>query len=100
MKKLIFCASAALVMLASCGKSEVCDCVDTRVSELKERKESNGDKEKMKAVREKYKVENEKCEKIVEKLAKGKSEADLKKLDEELKKCAGWAEMEKLRQEK
>jgi hypothetical protein len=92
MKKLIFCASAALVMLASCGKSEVCECVDTSVSMLKERKEAKGDEAKMKAMEDKYKSQEEKCKKVFEK----KSDEEMKKLEDEAKKCEGYAEMEKI----
>ncbi len=95
MKKLILCASAALVMLASCGKSEVCECIDTSVSVIKESKEAKGDEAKMKALKEKYKSQEEKCKKVFDK----KSEADMKKLEDEAKKCDGYAEMEKMRNE-
>ena len=92
MKKLILCASAALVMLASCGKSEVCNCVDETVSAMKEMKAANGDEAKMKAVQDKFKSTEDKCKKLDE----GKSEADKKTLQEEAKKCEGYAEMEKI----
>jgi hypothetical protein len=92
MKKLIFCASAALVMLASCGKSEVCDCVDTSLEAMKEMKATKGDTTKMKALEEKYKPTMDKCSKLNE----GKSDADKKKMEEEAKKCDGYAEMDKI----
>jgi hypothetical protein len=92
MKKLIFCASAALVMLASCGKSEVCGCIDTAANVQKELQAAKGDKTKEKAIEEKYKSDEEKCKKLGE----GKSEEDRKKIMEEAKKCDGWAELEKL----
>lgn len=92
MKKLIFCASAALVMLASCGKSEVCECVDTSVAAMKEMKAANGDATKLKSLEEKYKPTMDKCSKLND----GKSDADKKKMEEEAKKCEGYAEMEKM----
>jgi hypothetical protein len=92
MKKLIFCASAALVMLASCGKSEVCECIDETVSAMKEMKAAKGDEAKMKAIGEKFKPTEEKCKKLNE----GKSDADKKKLEDEAKKCDGYAEMDKI----
>jgi hypothetical protein len=97
MKKLIFCASAALVMLASCGKSEVCDCVDTATNMIKEAKAASADTNmvskmaKMKSIQDKNKEAMDKCEKL--------NKADSKKFDDEAKKCDGYAEMEKLRKE-
>lgn len=95
MKKLIFCASAALVLLASCGKSEVCDCVDEQVSVFKEAKAAKGDQTKLKAIQEKYKDSEAKCKKITE----GKSDSEKKKIEDEAKKCDGYAEMDKLMNE-
>lgn len=95
MKKVILSAAAALVLLASCGKSEVCDCVDTTVSVMKEMKTAKGDKAKMKAIQDKNKAAFDKCDKLND----GKSDADKKKLEEEAKKCDGYAEMEKIMKE-
>ncbi len=92
MKKVILSAAAALVLLASCGKSEVCDCIDTSLSAMKEIKAANGDRTKIEAVQNKNKAAFEKCQKLNE----GKSEADTKKMGEEAEKCDGYAEMEKL----
>ncbi len=91
MKKLIFCASAALVLLASCGKSEVCDCIDTMAEGAKEMNSAKGDKAKEKVIIDKYKPKMEKCEKLDE----GKSEEEKKKMEEEMKKCDGYAELTK-----
>ncbi len=88
-------AAAAVVLLASCGKSEVCECVDTSLSMIKEAKETKGDATKMKAITEKYKSQEEKCKKLFDK----KSDEEMKKLEEEAKKCDGYAEMEKMRNE-
>ncbi len=95
MKKVILSAAAALVLLASCGKSEVCDCIDTAAAVMKESKEAKGDMTKIKALQEKYKSQEEKCKKVFDK----KSDADMKKMEEEAKKCDGYAEMEKMRKE-
>ncbi len=95
MKKLIFCASAALVMLASCGKSEVCDCVDTIVEVRKEFNAAKGDKTKEKAIEVKFKTQDEKCKKVFDK----KTEEEFKKLEAEVKKCDGYPEMEKMMKE-
>ena len=95
MKKVILSAAAALVLLASCGKSEVCECIDTSVSVAKEMKAVKGDMAKTKAIQDKNKAAFDKCGKMFE----NKSEADMKKLEEEAKKCDGYAEMEKMRKE-
>jgi ElaB/YqjD/DUF883 family membrane-anchored ribosome-binding protein len=95
MKKVILSAAAALVLLASCGKSEVCECIDTAANVMKESKEAKGDMTKIKALQEKYKSQEDKCKKVFEK----KSDADMKKMEEEAKKCDGYAEMEKMRKE-
>ena len=92
MKKVILSAAAAVLLLASCGKSEVCECVDTTVSVMKEMKAANGDMAKMKAIQDKNKAAFDKCEKLND----GKSDADKKKLEDEAKKCDGYAEMEKI----
>ena len=97
MKKLIFCASAAIVMLASCGKSEVCNCVDTASNMIKEAKAASADTNmvtkmaKIKSIQDKNKEAMDKCEKL--------NKADSKKFDDEAKKCDGYAEMEKMRNE-
>jgi hypothetical protein len=93
MKKVILSAAAALVLLASCGKSEVCECIDGMASATKEMQAAKGDETKMKAIQEKFKSTEDKCRKLGE----GKTDADKKKMEEEAKKCAGYAEMEKMR---
>lgn len=81
--------------MASCGKSEVCECVDTSVEAMKEMKALNGDATKMKALEEKYKPKMDKCSKLNE----GKSDSDKKKMEEEAKKCDGYAELDKMMKE-
>ena len=95
MKKVILSAAAALVLLASCGKSEVCKCNDTKISVLKEMVGVKGDQAKIGAILDKNKAAIEKCGKAFE----GKSDADKKKLEDEEKKCDGYAEGEKLMKE-
>lgn len=95
MKKLIFCASAAFVLLTSCGKSEVCDCIDTAVNIQKELQAAKGDKTKEKAIEDKYKSDDEKCKKVFDK----KTEEEFKKLEAEVKKCDSYPEMEKMMKE-
>jgi len=91
MKKLIFCASAALVLLASCGKSETCNCVDTLLTMSKEAKAANGDMAKIKSIQDKNKEAMDKCDKLIK--------ADRKKFEEDAKKCDGYAELDKMMKE-
>ena len=96
MKKIILSATMLTVLvLASCGKSAVCDCSDTLLSMMKESKESKMDPAKMTAIQEKYKGDLEKCEKITE----GKTEAEIKAMDAEMKECDSFKEMEKMSKE-
>jgi hypothetical protein len=91
MKKVILSAAAALVLLASCGKSEVCDCVDTAINMSKEADAAKEDMTKIKAIQDKNKAAIDKCVKLNEK--------DSKKFEEDMKKCDNYAEMEKMMKE-
>ena len=82
MKKVFLSVVAAGFLLASCG-SDVCDCVNGMEEMKKKMDEADGDEEKIKKVQEEYKDLLDKCEKLGE----GKSEEELKKLEEEAKKC-------------
>jgi hypothetical protein len=96
MKKLIFTGSLfSLFFVSSCGKSEVCTCADTGLAMMKEMKEANMDMTKMKSIQKKYEADLTKCQKMDE----GKSEADKKKMEEELKACDSYKEMETLSKE-
>lgn len=87
---------AAVFFLTSCGGgSPVCGCVDTTVAMLKEAKGLNFDQEKMKSLEEKYKGKMDKCEKLGE----GKSDDDKKKMEEEMKACGSYKEIEALTKE-
>lgn len=82
MKKVLLSAVAAGFLLASCG-SDVCDCVNGMEEMGKKMEEAKGDEEKMKKIQEEYKDLLDKCEKLGE----GKSEDEMKKLEEEAKNC-------------
>jgi len=93
MKKLFVSAAVMSAMfLASCGGSEVCDCSDMALSVAKEMKDIGGDMEKMAEIQEKYKADMEKCEKLGE----GKSDEELKAMEEEMKGCASAKELEEM----
>jgi hypothetical protein len=93
MKKLILSTTAIVALvLASCGKSEVCGCADTGLAMMKEVKEAGMDLSKMQAIQDKYKADIEKCEKLGE----GKSDEEKKKMEEEMKACDSFKEMETL----
>jgi hypothetical protein len=96
MKKVFLAMSVAGLLLASCGKSEVCKCADTLLELSKEMDALKGDYTKMESVMKKYEPEMKKCET----LSKGKGEADEKKFENELKQCDAYKEMEKMRDKK
>lgn len=96
MKKIIVSTTMlAMLVLASCGKSEVCDCAGTGLAMMKEAKEAGSDMTKMQAIQDKYKADMEKCEKLDE----GKTDEEKKKMEAELKECDDYKEMEKLSKE-
>jgi hypothetical protein len=84
MKKIILSATLlSLLVLASCGKSAVCECIDTASAAQKEMMEAKGDQAKITAIEEKYKGDMETCQKLGE----GKTEEEQKALAEEAKAC-------------
>jgi hypothetical protein len=93
MKKIILTMSVAGLLLASCGKSEVCKCADTLLEMSKEMKALDGDFTKMESVMKKYEADMKKCDEMT----KDKPEAEQKKFEEELKKCDSFKELEKLK---
>jgi hypothetical protein len=94
MKKLFVSAGVISAMfLASCGGgSGVCDCADMAVAMMNEMKDLDGDMEKMTAITENYADDMKKCEAMED----GKSEEELKAMEEEMKGCASFKEMEKM----
>jgi hypothetical protein len=92
MKKIILSFAALSLVLASCGGSDVCNCADTMLEMSKEMKEVKGDFTKIEAIQKKYEADFKKCEKLGE----GKSEDEKKKMEEELKACDSYKEMEKM----
>jgi hypothetical protein len=101
MKKTILGAAAVVMLLAaSCGGSEVCDCVELNVSIMKEIKDAKMDPAKMKDIETKYKADFETCLALrKDKSGKDKSEEELKKMEEESKNCDSYSEYEKLTKE-
>ena len=93
MKKIILSFAALSLVLASCGGSDVCNCADTMLEMSKEMKEVKGDFTKIEAIQKKYEADFKKCEKLGE----GKSEEEIKKMEEELKTCDSYKELEKLK---
>ena len=96
MKKIILSFAALSLVLASCGGSDVCNCADTMLEMSKEMKDVKGDFTKIEAIQKKYEADFKKCEKLGE----GKSEDEKKKMEEELKACDSYKEMEKMMKEK
>lgn len=85
----------AVLVLSSCGKSEICDCAETGLSMMKDAKEVGMDPTKLEAIQAKYKADMEKCEKLDE----GKSDEEKKAMEAELKECESFKEMEKMSEE-
>ena len=85
MKKVIYSvAIVATMALASCGGgASVCDCLKMGEEAMKESQEAAGDEAKLKEIQEKYKLKAEECKKLGE----GKSEEEMKKLQEEVEAC-------------
>ena len=92
MKKNILSISALLIVLASCGRSEACSCSDSMLEMTKEMGQIKGDYTKIEAIQKKYEADLKKCEKLGE----GKSDEEKKKIQEELKSCDSYKEIEKL----
>ena len=88
MKKLVLTVATGLVFLSSCGKSEVCECVDSAVSMMKEFRDANGNMNKLQEIQDKHKDDLMKCDKL--------NDTDKKKFEEEAKKCDGYSELENL----
>ncbi|MEY3438531.1 MAG: hypothetical protein RL265_1116 [Bacteroidota bacterium] len=96
MKKIIVSAAVlAVLVLSSCGKSEICSCAETGLSMMKEVKDSKMDPTKMEGIQTKYKADLEKCQKMNE----GKSEKELKAMETEMKACDSYKELETLSKE-
>jgi len=91
MKKLFVSAGVISAMfLASCGGgSEICDCADMSKAMMEEMAADGAD---FAAITEKYKAEAEKCEKLGE----GKTDEEMKAMEEEMKGCDSFKEMEKM----
>ena len=80
--KNLWLIGAVVFALASCGGPSVCDCVQWEKDYRKEKSDADGDDEK-KAVKEKYKDKEEKCEKMYDEATK----EEQKKMREEAEKC-------------
>jgi hypothetical protein len=85
----------AVLALASCGKSEVCNCASVGLEMMKEARDAKMDPSKMSGIETKYKADLEKCQKLGE----GKTVEQQKAMEKELKECADFKEMEKVSKE-
>jgi len=92
MKKSIFAIAVAALILGSCGGADsekkeeamtVCDCVRISKEMMKDIETAGSDMTKMSEIEEKYKNEIEACKKLGE----GKTDEEMKKLEEEAKNC-------------
>jgi tetratricopeptide (TPR) repeat protein len=94
MKKIFF-LMLFIPIMGNAQTSEICGCADALLSMAKEAKDAKMEMEKMKAIQEKYKARMEKCDK----LGKGKTDDELKKMREEMEKCASYKELEEIQKE-
>lgn len=93
MKKLTYLLALTIFIgLSSCGGSEICNCADTYLEVTKEYKEAGTDSNKFNAIEEKYKEDLATCEK----LSVGKTPEELMKMQETLKECESFKEMQKM----
>ena len=95
MKNLFVSAGVVSAMfLSSCGggSSAICDCADMSVAMMNEMTALDGDMEKMTEITEKYADDMKKCEAMGD----GKSDEEMKAMEEEMKGCASFKEMEKM----
>lgn len=84
-----------ILVLSSCSKGEVCECVNVGLAMMKEEKAAGKDLDKLTKIHEKYRSDLEKCEKLDE----GRSELETKVMEKELKQCDSFKEMEALSNE-
>ncbi len=92
MRKIIYnCSALGILLLFSCGKSEICDCSDKGLAMVKEMKAAGMNPTKLQEIQNKYKSDLDECEKLDD----GKTEEEQKKMVEEMKECESYKEMEK-----
>ena len=89
---IIMLSKAGLLSFPSVGGSGVCDCADMSVAMMNEMTALDGDMEKMTEITEKYADDMKKCEAMGD----GKSDEEMKAMEEEMKGCASFKEMEKM----
>ena len=96
-KTLMAFALIGFLMTSCGGGSEICNCVSTNLSMMKDMKAAgeDADDKKIEEIEKKYEAKMEKCKK----LGDGKSQEELEKMEEEAKKCSSYKEIEKLREE-
>lgn len=82
-------------LISSCSKGEVCDCVEIGLAMMKEEKAAGNDLQKLTDIHEKYRVDLERCEKLDE----GRSEEEKKIMEEDMRNCDAFNEMEALSNE-
>ena len=93
MKKLTYSLALTMfIVLSSCGGSEICNCADTWLEVTKEMKAAGTDTDKLKSIQGKHKEDLAKFEK----LGKGKTPGELKKMEDILKECPAFKEMQKM----
>jgi len=72
----------------------VCDCLDMSIAIMNEMKDCGEDMEKQKEIESKYIEDIKKCQALGE----GKTEEELKAMEEDMKECPSYQEMEEMMQ--
>lgn len=98
--KNVIIATFSVALLASCGGTDVCSCLDTSLEMGKEMEKANGDEAKIKEITESYQSDMDACKKMgedMEKEMEGKTDEEKKaKRDEmmkEMEECPAYKEM-------
>ncbi len=106
LKKSLFIGAAAIALaLTSCGekKSAICECLDLTVQMMEESKDLDFNDPKVQEIREKYKADEERCEKVMEEFQAqfdGLSDEEMQaKQVEEFEKCPSYARIQEIMDE-
>jgi hypothetical protein len=82
-KVLLSMVAVATIAMTSCGGNELCECFEMGQTMSEEMKAADGDADKIKAITDKYKTQQEACEKAGE-----AQEKSMKDMDEKAQEAA------------
>ncbi|NRA12306.1 MAG: hypothetical protein HRT57_10165 [Crocinitomicaceae bacterium] len=100
--KNVIIATFSVALLASCGGTDACSCIETAVEMGKEVEKANGDEAKLKDIEESYKSDIDACTELsaerakeMEGMSDDEREAKSKEFEAELEDCDAYKEMMK-----